>query len=61
MFDNEIKALSMENNRDILSKASIRVLGPTQPIIQRVLENLSPVTMRSGPETDHLSAFNVET
>jgi hypothetical protein len=55
------KALRMENNRDIFSKASIRMLGPTQPAIQRVPENLSPGIMRSGPETDHLNELNVET
>jgi hypothetical protein len=55
-----MKTLCVENNRDIFSKASIRVLEPTPPVIQSVLENLSPGTVRSRPETDHLSSFNVE-
>jgi len=49
----------MENNRDIFSKASIRVLGPTPRVIQSVSENISSGIMRSGPETEHLSSFNI--
>jgi len=60
MSDKEIKALRMENNGDIFSKASIRVLRPTPPVIKNVPENFSPGIMRSGSETDHLSSFNVE-
>jgi hypothetical protein len=61
MSETEIKALHVENNRDIFSKVSIRVLGPTQPAIQRVPKNLSPLIIQSEPKIDHLNAPNVET